>query len=459
MVDTLGSEALTRLPGFREEVVDEPVFSGKAYVLEVGPKDAPAVVMVHGVGDNAARDWTDLVTALADRYRIMTFDLPGFGRSTKANELYTPTRYVSFIKHLVSQRLKGRFNLIGHSMGGAVSLAYAGSHPEDLDRLVLADVAGILHRHAFGEYLLHLGFTGNVPGLDRITKNSFGKILVGAFSATLGQAAEQMAHKYIRPYFRLEPDPSKVFEFARIRKKLLGGDPTKISGLMLVSHNFGPFIAGVRTPPLLIWGANDRIAPLRTGKLLASRIAGSRLEVLEKCGHVSMKDRPGRFLELVEEWLVSPPVAGMKENGIVKREREEGNAAFDGERGKTITGGFAKLEIRGCKSILLDGVSADLVEIVDSEVVLENCRIDGGEIGLDLAKSRVKVTGGSIGADVAIWTEETDLDLAGTSIEGRKAAVRSGLESEVLFSVCPVSSPRNNGFLHGVYRANAVEDI
>ena len=430
----------------------EPVFGGEAYVVDLGPRDAPAVVLVHGVGDNAARDWDGLIPALAGSHRVVAFDLPGFGRSTKANAAYKPGAYVKFIERVAGARLGRPFSLIGHSMGGAIALAYAGANPKDVERLIVADAAGILHRHAFGEYALSLGIRG-VPGWDAVTEHPIG----AALGDVLSGIAEGFAHKLIRPYFSVEPDPSTLFELAAVRERVLGGDPLKIAGLFLITENFGPAIAAVAAPPLLIWGEEDRIAPLRTGLLLCSMIPGSRLELLAGCGHVPMRERPERFNELVLEWLESPPRA---------RERKRARAPVSGpeERltrvhGRELGGERGRLIIEDCEGVALRGVRAQSVVIRRSAVEMEGCDVDGEGIGLDVEDARVKVTGGSIRGEVAIRTESSDLDLAGTEVDGRAAAVRSAVEAEVLFSVCPVRSPRSSGFLHGVYRVGAAEEI
>jgi len=434
------------------ELEPEPVFGGQAYVVDLGPEDAPAVVLVHGVGDNAARDWDDLIPALLETHRVIAFDLPGFGRSTKANAAYTPDSYVKFIKHIVDARLRRPFALIGHSMGGAISLGYAGTNPGDVERLIIADAAGILHRHAFGEYVMRLGIRG-VPGWDAITSGTHGS----ALGAALGGLVETFAHKVIRPYFRVEPDPSTLFELEAARRKILGGDPLKISGLFLVSKNFGPAIAGISAAPLIIWGTEDRIAPIRTGVMLRSMLPGSRLEALEGCGHVPMRERPARFIELVSGWLSAPPstVASRRAGGPFAGPVER----LRGEQGRTLTGEYERLVMDGCEGMTPRGVRAGSVELVNSGVLMEDCEIAGAEVGLEADASRVKVTGGAISGRIAIRTEHSDLDLAGTDIDGGIAAIRSGTESQVLFSVCPVRSPRNAGFLHGVYRASATEDI
>jgi len=218
---------LGKLPRFRTRTINEPVFDGELFFMEAGPKDGQRVVMVHGIGDNGAFDWSSLFSGLAHHYRVLALDLPGFGRSTKANQLYSPDNYVKLVKWLAETQVEDRFNLIGHSMGGAISLLYAGTHGLDLQRLVLVDVAGVMHRHAFGEYMMRLGIS-NIPVLDEVA----------------GDAISWLAHNLARPFFRREPDPSMVLKVAKVRQKLLKGDPEKIAALTLMFKNMGAAIDG-----------------------------------------------------------------------------------------------------------------------------------------------------------------------------------------------------------------------
>ena len=103
------SLAIRELPEYRAGLVDEPVFGGQAYVLEAGPTDGPPVVLVHGVGEAGARDWSSLIPRLARRHHVLAFDLPGFGRSTHANVNYTPKRYREFIDFVTRERVGERF--------------------------------------------------------------------------------------------------------------------------------------------------------------------------------------------------------------------------------------------------------------------------------------------------------------------------------------------------------------
>ena len=150
-----------------ETVLKEPIFRGTAHVVTAGPEDAPTVVLVHGIGDRAARDWEGLIAVLARSHRVVAFDLPGFGRSSKGNESYTPENYVAFLRYLMTEHIHAQsFSLIGHSMGGAIALRYAARYPQDVTALVLVDVPGILHRLSYSKSLSHLGIN-SLPSLYR----------------------------------------------------------------------------------------------------------------------------------------------------------------------------------------------------------------------------------------------------------------------------------------------------
>ena len=115
-------------------------------MYEAGRDHPYTVVLVHGLGEGAARDWEHVIPALARRYHVLTFDLPGFGRSEKQNALYSPANYAAFVKWIMEARVNGPFTLVGHSMGGVIALRFASIYPRNLRHLILIDTPGILHR-------------------------------------------------------------------------------------------------------------------------------------------------------------------------------------------------------------------------------------------------------------------------------------------------------------------------
>src|SRR5438046_2885283 len=140
-------------PNSRMERVADPVFGGSVALYRAGKAGAEPVVLVHGLGKAGAEDWAKVVPALAERYDVYALDLHGFGQSDKGNHLYSPSNYARSLEGVLGQRLKGPFTLVGHSMGGAVALAFAAAYPARVRRLVLVDAAGVLHRSVYAEYL------------------------------------------------------------------------------------------------------------------------------------------------------------------------------------------------------------------------------------------------------------------------------------------------------------------
>ncbi len=140
----------------RESLVTEPVFNDRVYIYEAGMEHENSVVLVPGIGDDGVNDWGYLIPELARQYHVVAFDLPGFGRSTKQNVLYSPANYTAFVKWATSQYVKGTFILIGHSLGGAVALSYAAAYQNDLQKLILVDVFGVLHRNVLTRYMVQI---------------------------------------------------------------------------------------------------------------------------------------------------------------------------------------------------------------------------------------------------------------------------------------------------------------
>ena len=131
----------------------EKVFSGEVVVYRAGKRGAEPVLLVHGLSRQGAQDWAQAIPGLAANYEVFTLDLPGFGASGKGNHLYSPANYARVLDAVFGGRIKRPVNLVGHSMGGVVALAYAAAYPGRVKRLVLVDVAGVLHRSVYGEFL------------------------------------------------------------------------------------------------------------------------------------------------------------------------------------------------------------------------------------------------------------------------------------------------------------------
>jgi pimeloyl-ACP methyl ester carboxylesterase len=426
--------ALRGIPGAIEYRVNEPVFGGVAYVFEAGERGAPAVVLVHGLGDAASDDWDPILPGLAQRYHVLTFDLPGFGRSEKQNVLYSPFRYATFIKWIVDQRVDGPFTLVGHSMGGVAALRFATLFPRNLKELVLLDVPGILYRSAAfssaGKFVAAPYLGGVSSGSLDLVRNVVGL----ALGAIEGRS--------------FTPDVNVILASRTLREKVLKGRPDLIAGLALSEEDFSRSLELVKTPVTLLWGAADDLATLRTARVLRDALPDARLVELPGVGHTPMSDDPALVLRLLLQAIETPPA-----RAEVARETEKPTKRklkLSGESGKTVSGVFGDLEIEDCHDLELRQVVARSIRVTGSSIRLDETRVEGDEVALVARDSTVTMTGGLLQGDVVVDAERSDVDLAGVDLRGRTAFAITHEWGRLILSICKGRLGERVFHLHGL---------
>ncbi len=420
-----------RAAGARTEgLVYCPVVDAQVFVTEAGVGNPYTVVLVHGLGDHAARTWEGLMAALADRYHVVAFDLPGFGRSDKPDLLYSPALYAQVLRWLVDRTVRGPYAVVGHSLGGAVSLWYAATYPRDLERLILVDAAGVLHRSALTQHMLH----------QRI--DAWGRELpAGPFAALKRWTSSALGRLDGLPV-----DVDLLLETPLTREKVLGGNPHTVASLALAQADFGPLLPLVRAPTQIIWGREDSVTPLRTGVLLAGRLPRARLSVIPGAGHVPMEDAPEELLRLVEEGLQAPPPPRRAPGPPGKRVgRCEGKARV------TFTGAYAEIIATGCPDLRIVDAVTGRIDLTDSTATVETTTVRGG--GIVLVGSRLVATGVEVEArEIALTATRSTVDAAGVVLAGGRAALEFDEASTALFSVSRLQAPGQDEPVHGYWK-------
>lgn len=94
------------------------------------------LVLLHGFMENS-EIWNDMVPALSSEFTLIKIDLPGHGKSKNYQEICTPDFMAEKVKEIIDFLKMGKINLLGHSLGGYVSLAFAEKFPEFLESLTL----------------------------------------------------------------------------------------------------------------------------------------------------------------------------------------------------------------------------------------------------------------------------------------------------------------------------------
>ncbi|MCP3941438.1 MAG: alpha/beta hydrolase [Desulfobacteraceae bacterium] len=431
---TISIPSLPKIPGSMEHVVVDPVSKGETYIYEAGMGNPVSILLIHGVGDEGSLNWRHLIPELAEQYHVVTFDLPGFGRSSKQNILYSPLFYSKFIKWVKDHYIRDRqFIIIGHSLGGAVALSYAATQPDNLQRLILADVSGVIHRMGLTQHIMKNMHKKNEDLLKYPTK------LFGMFASHTLDAMES-------------PDLStkleKVLESADLRSRYLSGDPHKIASLALANFDFSKLIYQVNVPAIIIWGANDPTTPIRTGKMLNYILEKTQLNIMPETGHNPILESPREFNRLVQDALVTQTWQAP----VQKLQKTDRVAVLSNKQNITLTGYYKSIEISDCKNIRLENLETEFIQVIDSDdIVIENSKVIGNDVALHTRESRIKLTGVQLSAETTIITFGSVIDLAGGKITGKKAAIKAINGSRLIFSICKIESPFNNGYIHGYY--------
>lgn len=112
----------------------------KVHYRDQGATDAPVIVMIHGLADSL-HSWESLVHALVNDFRIIRFDVPGFGLTgglpQGSDDQYTAKTWIKYIDGLLDKLGVKKAHIMGNSLGGYIAWNYALARPDKTQSLFL----------------------------------------------------------------------------------------------------------------------------------------------------------------------------------------------------------------------------------------------------------------------------------------------------------------------------------
>ncbi len=408
----------------------ESVFGSDMLVVQAGQSNAQTLLLVHGLGQNGFTDWLPTLPQLASRYHVVAVDLPGFGYSSAPSGKYSPTNYARVLQSVLARHAKGPAIVVGHSMGAAVALRLASTQSALVSKLILVDVAGILHRTAFAKHGAKLPVsTASVPeGLkDRVARiTEFGNDLVERIFGM--------------------PDFTEILRQSDLAWELiLRNRANANAALALIDEDFSAAVHTVEQPTQIIWGEDDSVAPLRTGRLLARRLPRAQLQTLPRIGHTPMLDAPDRFLALLSTALGSDPTpAPLPASGAL----EPTDLKCSGLVDQQYSGHYRNVLIENCSAVRLVNLSAERIVVRNSSVQMLGVMVRASDVALDVTQSEVTATASDFSGEVAIRADACRIDLAGVHLLALGNAVDVKRLSRLIGSISRIQSPNYNGYWH-----------
>jgi len=276
------AEAVRELPAGRLIDID-----GQRVSVERAGSGEP-LVLLHGFGESTLA-FAQVLPELARHFAVVAIDLNGFGYTERPRDRasYTLAGQERLVLGVLDRLDLPRVRLAGHSYGGGLALYLAARHPERIDRLLLIDNAMPLYASTRRSPLLRWRW------LARIAAHTY------------ALSDRRIAAGLEEAYF----DDSRVTkalvrEYAdRLR---IEGATDALYGLVGPSRE-PPFridLATIRTPTLVVWGAEDRLIEVAGAEARTQLLPDARFVVLPACGHTPMEECPQAFLDRALPFLL-----------------------------------------------------------------------------------------------------------------------------------------------------------
>jgi pimeloyl-ACP methyl ester carboxylesterase len=250
------------------------------------------LVLLHGGGPGAT-GWSNYsrnIPTLAERFRVIVPDLPGFGKSDmKPRDQNTWEWYGPLMGRFLDELRIERAHFVGNSLGGATTLVLALERPDKINRMVLMGSAGGLPMFAVAPTdairTLFYFYDGEGPSKARL------KGFVNQFVFDPSQVTDELLDQRMA---------------AAMRPEIVDNPPMRpIPGKPRQEIWRDARLASLRHEVMFIWGREDRVMPIDGVFVLLKQIPRARLYVLPRCGHWAQWEHAEEFNRVCAGFLAA----------------------------------------------------------------------------------------------------------------------------------------------------------
>ncbi len=259
----------------------------KLHHLDWGNEGQHPIVLVHGSRLHA-HVWNDFSSRFKDRFHIVAVDQRGHGDSGWCTRgRYDLEDFYEDLRAVIAARGLTRFTLIGHSLGGRVSMLYAARHHAQLERLVLVDITpGRPFAATPGADLSRITET---PGPRDFESEAEAIAYLGKL---LSRAPAHVIEDSVR--FGMRQTASGRYTW-KYDPALLQRAPATI--------DLWSMVQSIPTPTLLQYGSHSKVVSAELAEKLGQTMPQCTIERIEKAGHALFTDQPDAFAASVGRFL------------------------------------------------------------------------------------------------------------------------------------------------------------
>ena len=249
-------------------------------------QDAPVVLLLCPLPQSIIC-YDPIWSTLAEKYRVVALDLPGFGRSDGGEEFMNFKAQGEFVEQFVNDMELKNLHIVGPDVGMAAALYYAIHQKHEVASLMVGDGPGILP-------------SANGSIINKAVDSAFWrKVFVVTGAQTFVNGAYRLAVQNYVPNAAEVADYVASYENGRI-------GPITASWFKNYPENLAtidPHLESLDLPSLIFWGDKDIFLTTDNAVRLHQRLPKSKLNIFENCGHFSYQDKPDEFAQMVIDWV------------------------------------------------------------------------------------------------------------------------------------------------------------
>jgi len=271
--------------------------SSRIHFRDEGKFEKPVIVLLHGF-NGSLFNFERLVPLLADDFRLISIDLPGFGLTgATVSGNYTTEGFMYVITKLIEELRIEKFSIAGNSMGGGVAWRYALENPQKVENLILLASSGV----------------GTKEDRERFKEREKNQSI--AWRLLDSGALKKFLHYYTPKFFATEALKRSVFDqkFANYEHAmqfhdlvLLEGSRNAILSMTMGGRRamYGPeALSEIVAPTLVIHGEEDNIINVKRSFIFEENINNVKLKIYPGIGHLPMYEDPVRTASDIKEFF------------------------------------------------------------------------------------------------------------------------------------------------------------
>ena len=245
------------------------------------------VVLLHGYADSSYSFHRQARPLLAAGFRLILVDLPGLGRSAAPPQpyIYSVENQAGAVLRLLDRLKVRRFHLVGHSMGGAVTLYLSWKHPARVRS------AAVLAPASFKPTgLVRLM---KIMRVETLARPLFGRWMFKVALLDMFQDHRRVTEAMVDEYAHAAQRPGFVAALFALGREFFSAEFDRMTAAF----------AELRAPLLIMWGDSDKMLPERNGPKLQQRVPGALYFRIPEAGHNVHQERADWVTPLLVRYL------------------------------------------------------------------------------------------------------------------------------------------------------------